>query len=152
MKYVRIDPTSPEITKALASAPVFRKHIRVSARPAVPGEVIDTTLASGAKETTNTAREGDRVVTNPSGEQYLVSRETFLARYESTDEPGIYAATGFCRAMKNPFATPIEFMASWGALQVGNENCMIAIVCDKDGNIVGDPYIIDSDAFAETYA
>lgn len=151
MKYIRIDPTSPEILKALASAPVFRKHVRVNARPAVPGEVIDTTLASGAKETTNTANEGNWVITNPSGERYIVSAEMFSARYEPTDEPGIYAATGFCRAIKNPFGTPIEFMANWGTPQTGDEQRMIAVTCDKDGNPVGEPYLIDGDAFAETY-
>ena len=39
-------------------------------------------------------------------------------------------------------------MAFWGSPQFGDENCMIADTCDETGNVTGEPYIIDSEAFA----
>lgn len=151
MTFTKIDRKAAEIMKALAEAPVYKKQGRVQARKAVPGEQVTTTLASGAKETVNTANEGDWVMTNPSGEQYIISEKKFFGRYEETDEPSVYAAKGYCRAIKNPFGEPIEIMASWGEPQTGDENCMVADTCDADGNVDGEPYLIEAKAFAETY-
>lgn len=152
MQFDKIDRKSPEIMTALSNASVFRKQGQVRAHRAEVGEQITTTLASGSKETVNTANEGDWVVTNPSGEQYIISREKFESRYEPTDEDGVYRAKGHCRAIVNPFGKPIEIMASWGEPQTGDERCMIADTCDENGeNMGGEPYLIDADAFAETY-
>lgn len=93
---------------ALAQAPVYKKQGRVKARPAVVGEEITTTLEGGTKETVNKVSEGDFIVTNPGGEQYIISGEKFLGRYEETDESGIYSEKGYCRAIPNPFGKPIE--------------------------------------------
>lgn len=146
-----IDRKSPEILKALAIAPVFKKQGRVTARLATAGEEITTTLKDGSKETVNKAAEGDWIVTNPSGEQYIISGKKFLSRYEATSEPNVYSAKGYCRAIKNPFIIPITIWASWGAPQNGNEHCMIADTCDAKGKADGEPYLIDADAFADTY-
>ncbi len=151
--FEKIDRKSPEIITALVKAPIFKKQGLVQARPATEGEVIVTKLASGAEETTNTAKVDDWIMTNPSGEQYIISKEKFFNRYESTDTDKTYQAKGYCRAIKNPFNKPIEIMASWGSPQTGDENCMIADTCDVDGtNMGGEPYLIESKAFAETYA
>ena len=151
--FQKIDRKAPEIMEALAKAQVFKKQGTVQARPAVEGEQITTTLASGAHETVNIAKANDWVMTNPSGEQYIISKEKFFGRYESASEDGIYQAKGYCRAIKNPFNKPIEIMASWGSPQTGDENCMIADICDSNGdNIGGEPYLIDAKAFTETYA
>lgn len=147
-----VERKSPEIMSALAEAPLFKKQGHVEARLATLGEEITTILESGAKETVNTANEGDWIVTNPSGEQYIISGKKFLNRYEETDKEGVYQAKGFCRAIKNPFGEPIEIMASWGSPQTGDEDCMIADTCDEKGsNMGGEPYLIDAVAFAETY-
>ena len=151
MTFTKVDRKAPEVMQALAEAPLFKKQGQVEARPAVLGERVTTTLASGANETVNTANEGDWVMTNPSGEQYIISEKKFLGRYEVTDEAGVYSAKGYCRAIKNPFGKPIEIMASWGEPQTGDENCMVADVSDADGNLEGEPYIIEVKAFAETY-
>lgn len=147
-----VDRKAPEIATALLAAPLFKKQGQVSARPAVTGEEIVTVLADGTLETRNTAKEGDWIVTNPSGEQYIIPGKKFSFRYEATGESGVYAAKGHCRAIRNPFGEPIEIMASWGELQTGGEECMIADVCDANGNADGEPYIIDAQAFAETYS
>ncbi len=150
--FTKIDRKSPEIMSALATAQVFKKQGQVQGRPAVVGEKIATVLASGATETTNTAKEGDWVMTNPSGEQYIITEAKFLGRYEATETEGVYQAKGYCRAIPNPFGHPVEIMASWGEPQTGDENCMFADVCDADGNNMGgEPYIIEAKAFAETY-
>lgn len=152
MTFTKVDRKAPEIMSALAEAPLFKKQGRVQARPAVPGEKITTTLASGHNETVNTANEGDWVMTNPSGEQYIISEKKFFSRYEATSEAGIYGSKGYCRAIKNPFGKPIEIMASWGEPQTGDENCMVADTCDGNGeNVGGEPYLIEAAAFAETY-
>lgn len=150
--FTKIDRKSPEIIAVLASAPVFKKQGRVEARPATAGEQITTILASGSKETANTANEGDWIITNPSGEQYIISQEKFLDRYEATSKDDVYQAKGYCRAIPNPFGKPIEIMASWGEPQTGDEHCMIADTCDENGeNMGGEPYLIDANAFAKTY-
>ena len=151
MTFTKIDRKASEIMQALAEAPVYKKQGRVQARVASPGEQITTTLASGAKETVNTANEGDWIMTNPSGEQYIISEQKFFGRYEKTGEDGIYQAKGYCRAIKNPFGKPIEIMASWGSPQTGDENCMVADTCDANGKVDGEPYLIEDKAFAETY-
>jgi hypothetical protein len=152
MPRAQVDRKAPEILSALKTAPIYKKQGRVNARPGVVGEQITTTLEGGAKETVNTANEGDWVVTNPSGEQYIISDNKFLGRYEqAADEDGVYKAKGYCRAVKNPFGQPVEIMASWGSPQIGDENCMFADTCDAAGKVDGEPYLIDADAFVKTY-
>lgn len=146
-----VERKSPEVTRALTEAPVYKKQGRVDARPATVGEEITTTLENGTQETINKAGAGDWVVTNPAGEQHLISGKKFLDRYEATDEKGVYAAKGYCRAIPNPFGKPIEIMASWGSPQVGDERCLIADTCNASGECDGEPYLIDAGAFAETY-
>lgn len=146
-----VDRKAPEVMAALAEAPIFKKQGLVKARPALPGEKIVTKLASGAEETVNTAGEDDLVMTNPSGEEYIISRQKFLGRYEETSESGVYSAKGYCRAIRNPFSKPIEIMAEWGEPQQGDQNCMIADTCDAEGKLTGEPYIIEDKAFQETY-
>jgi hypothetical protein len=152
MNYTKIDRTSPEIMSALAEARVFHKQGVIRARKAIVGEVVITTLANGSFETSNPAAEGDWVVTNPSGEQYINTAQEFVKRYEPMDESGVFKAKGSIRAIQNPFGKPIEIMASWGSPQFGDANCFIADSCEADGsNIAGEPYLIDGAAFAETY-
>ncbi len=150
--YEKIDRKSPETIEALSNAPVFNKHGKVHARRAVEGEVVITRLASGIEETRNTAKANGWVITNPSGEKYIVSENKFSKRYEATNQEGVFHDIDYCRAIKNPYAKPIEIMASWGSAQIGDENCFIADTCDADGNNMGgEPYLIEGKAFAETY-
>jgi hypothetical protein len=147
----KIDRKSPEILEALKKAPLYRKFGMVHARPAKTGERLATITASGLTETERTANEGDWVVTNPTGEIFIIPESTFLSRNEKTDQEGVYSAKGFCKAIKNPYNKPIEIMASWGEPQNGDENCFIADTCDKEENMKGEPYIIDGTAFEKTY-
>lgn len=152
MEFTKIDRKSADVLAALAVAPVFKKQGTVKARQAAEGEQVATVMASGHTETTNTAKAGDWVVTNPNGEQYVIGSEKFESRYEATEESGVYAARGYCRAIENPFGYSIEIMASWGSPQSGDEKCMIADTCDVAGILTGEPYLIEAEAFAKTYA
>ncbi len=152
MARAKVDRKASEIMQALSIAKIFKKHGEVRARVAIAGEEIITILKSGVKETMSKAVAGDWVVTNPSGEQYVISEVKFLNRYEPTGKDGVYQAKGYCRAITNPFGTPIEIMASWGEPQFGDKNCFIADTCDEiGGNRGGEPYIIEAAVFAETY-
>ncbi len=146
-----IDKNSPELTELLAKAPLYKKFAKVRARKAIDGETITTTLTDGKIETVNTANLGDWVVTNPSGEEYLLGHEKFTSRYTQTSELGIYQSHEYCQAVANPFLKPIEIVASWGAIQRGDPNCFLAIACNKNAIQNGELYLIDYESFIETY-
>lgn len=148
-----LDLSTDEWTERLASAPVFAKKGVVQARQATPGEQVTTTLEDGTVETSNTANEGDVVITNPGGEQYIIGGEKFAGRYEATEEEGVFRAKGMARAVQNPTGADIEIMAPWGEPQYGGPDAMIATVFDPEQpDVVGDDrYIIGYEEFQTTY-
>ncbi len=149
----RLDRKAAEIAASLQTAKIFKKQGTVTARLGVVGEKVETVLGNQQYETKNEVKEeGSMVVTNPGGEQYVVKGATFAARYEESTTPGTYHAKGYIRAINNPAGEPIVMLASWGEDQNGGADCMIADVCDAEGNnLKGEPYIIDAQAFATTY-
>ena len=76
------------LTPALLNAPIYQKCVTVLAREARPGEIVDTVMADGHFETTNTASEGDWVITNPSGEVFVVQPQRFSSRGEMNERRG----------------------------------------------------------------
>lgn len=148
------DINSEEYTQALAEASIFEKTATIQARLAQAGEVVATTLADGTQETTNTANEGDFIVTNPGGEQYIVPGEKFVKRYETTDQEGTFKAVGMIRAIKNPSAESIKIVAPWGEEMDGDAECYIVTGYDPTNpeEISSDRYIIGAQEFADTYA
>lgn len=149
--YRVIDRKSPEILEALRDAPVYEKQALVRARRVKDDERVETTLADGTHETSNIAHEGDWVVTNPAGEEYVVPAGEFDARYDATGTEGVYQAKGSCRALPNPYGAPIEIEASWGESMRGDEYCYIVDSCAPDGSPAGEPYLIAGPVFAATY-
>lgn len=149
-----VDLSTNEWTERLANAPVFAKKGIVQARQAAPGERVTTTLADGTEETVNTANEGDVIITNPGGEQYIIGGEKFSSRYEATEEEGVFRAKGMARAVQNPTGSDIEITAPWGEVQRGGPDVMIATVFDpQQPELVGaDRYLIGYAEFQETYA
>jgi hypothetical protein len=150
--FLHIDRKSPEISEALAKAPLYKKEALVHAHKASVGEEVVTVTATGDVETINIAKDKDWVITNASGEDYILPESIFSERCESTNVPGVYRSTGYCRAIENPYGKPITISASWGAPQNGDEHCLIADTCDADGNLRGEPYLIDRTAFTQTYS
>lgn len=146
-----LDLSTPEWTRLLSEAPIFAKKGFVEARPAIPGEAIETILADGTVETDNTALEGDSVITNPGGEEYIIPADRFAQRYEPTEKPGIYKAIGLVRAIKNPTGHSIKIQTSWGE-QVGEADCWITAAVDpNDFENLGPGRIVGAQEFAETY-
>ena len=131
----------------------YAKRAWISARPGKVGEEIVTVMKDNHKETKNTVKnEGDMVVTNPSGEQYIIEAKTFAKKYEiDPHNPERYRPIGglqeFMILKEN-----VMFEAPWGeqmmikkggALNVTNMDEIYGIQqsefnetyvpCDKDG-------------------
>lgn len=159
---LKLDLNSPEMTELFTKAEVFYlaeagkygKTGEVLAREAVPGEQVTTVLEDGTVETTNTAGEKQVVITNPSGEQYIIDAEKFMQRYQSTDQESVFRAKGAVRAFRNQTGRPIEISAPWGEPQLGDESCILATPYnpEKPDEIGTDRYIIGHEEFIETYA
>lgn len=149
-----LDLSTDEWTERLANAPTYAKKAIVQAREVAEREEVRTTLADGTEETVNVAEPGDVIVTNPSGEKYVLKPDNFAKRYKATDEDGVFRAKGMARAVQNPTGTEIEIMAPWGELQNGGLDCMIATVFDPEQpDVIGlDRYLIGDDEFKTTYA
>jgi hypothetical protein len=91
------------------------------ARPAVPGERIDT-ITSDGKETTNVARDGDWVVENQTEarEQYILTETKFLPRYDPVGNISVMGWQAF-QAKGSVIAMPhlgpeLVLVADWGEI------------------------------------
>ena len=120
------------IAEELGQAPVRARKIGyVAAREATRREVVETRW--NGKETTNTARPGDFIVTNLTPERqllrddegqtnvYVIAADKFPALYERTSEKGahgaIYRAKGTVSAL--PLPRGFDIVAPWGERQTG---------------------------------
>jgi len=150
---IHLDLSDDTWSDTLSSASIFEKSARVSVRPARVGEVITTVLGDGTVETSNTAEEGDFVLTNPGGESYLVKKAVLETRYRATENPGVFQAKGMVRAVPNTTGARVTITAPWGEEMVGDENCWIVEVVDE-ANPSGrsnDRYLIGGSEFLDTY-
>lgn len=136
--------------EAFAKAPRYRKSVIVEARKTLKEEKLDTILASGVHETSRIVPVGHWIITNPGGEEYAVTEEKFLSRYEQMED-GRWRAKGVIRALRNPTGEDVEIMAPWGEPQYGDKLCLFATSLDEEGEITNDRYIIGGAEFAETY-
>lgn len=138
----------PQIEKGL----VYEKFVVVEARVATPGERIDT-ITSDGKETTNVAKEGDRVVRNPTQarEQYIISTAKIQSRYEQQGDISLggwlqYKAKGECQGI--PYqGEAMEFVASWGENMVLKPGDMIVTPLPQKNEV----YRIARVEFNDTY-
>ena len=135
--------------EAFAKAPRYRKSVIVEARKTLKEEKLDTILASGVHETSRIVPVGHWIITNPGGEEYAVTEEKFLSRYEQMED-GRCRAKGVIRALRNPTGEDVEIMAPWGEPQYGDKNCLFAATMDGT-EITNDRYIIGGDEFVDTY-
>ena len=124
----------------------YAKRAWISARPGKVGEEIVTVMKDNHKETKNTVKnEGDMVVTNPSGEQYIIEAKTFAKKYEiDPHNPERYRPIGglqeFMILKEN-----VMFEAPWG------EQMMIKKGGALNVTNMDDIYGIQQSEFLETY-
>ncbi|MCL2869700.1 PGDYG domain-containing protein [Candidatus Saccharibacteria bacterium] len=150
--FEQIDLSDKHYVEAFKDADIYQKSGTVEAEFVdKPQEVV--TMIGDNEETRQTAEPGQVIVTNPSGERYVLDKDTFDKRYETTDKDGEYRANGKARIMQNDTGKPIEIVAPWGELQRGDADCMIAALYDpkKPYSLSKDRYIIAKDAFEATY-
>ena len=144
------------IAGELGQSPVRARKIGyVAAREAKVTETVETRW--NGKETTNTARPGDFIVTNLTparqvlrdGEgrenTYVIVAEKFVGLYEPTSESNafgaIYRAKGVVSAL--PLPGGLDIVAPWGERQTGASGYLIL-----NGDEV---YGSSADAFDATY-
>lgn len=146
-----VDLNDRMATKGFLVSPLYRKSVTVEAYQTTEDTPLDTVLADGTLETSRTVPSGQWVVTNPDGEQYAITDETFTARYEHVNG-NTYQAKGIIRAFPNPFGHPITIMAPWGELQFAERDCYFAVPYEgPDGFIGEDRYLIGKQEFFNTY-
>jgi len=134
-----------EWDRKFANANWFKKNVEIGAIQATIETPITTVLTDGHVETTNTARVGDYIVTNPSGEQYVIGEEKFRSKYEAVEgQAGRYRAKGApIRAIQ--IDSDVSFKAPWGEDMHMRSGDFIV----DAGN--GDRYGIGQKEFNETY-
>lgn len=144
-RYIREKTESREMKPG-----VYKKTGDITARQGVVGEEIVTVMSNGLKETVNTVKADENgnpgwVVTNPTGEKYIVADKTFRGKYELIDgtengfrpvfRPIIAGRTNENISFPAPWGTPINLL-SGGYL----------VFTDMD-----DIYGIQADEFYATY-
>jgi hypothetical protein len=144
------------IAEDLGQLPVRARKIGyVAAREARTSEVVETRW--NGKETTNTARPGDFIVTNLSPQRqplvddgghmnvYVIAAEIFADFYEPTSETSehgtICRAKGVVSAL--PFPCGLDIIAPWGERQAVADGYLLL-----NGDEV---YGSSADAFEATY-
>lgn len=128
----------------------YVKNAVVKAVPGIVGQKVQTTMKNGLFETSNVVAidensgRPDWIVTNPSGEAYIVKDSIFCEKYAETTTPGVYQAKG------NPVtcvkvAEDISFVAPWGEVMFLGAGGMLNI------SSMDDIYGIQATEFHETY-
>lgn len=122
-----------------------KKTAIVQARQGTVGEVVTTDI----DKTTNVVKLDDEtgrpgwVVTNPGGEEYVLSDSKFSELYEETDKPGEYAKKAI--QLLVPCEKTVEFEPSWGGSFTIEAGGYFTI--DGYQDIAG----IQKDVFKQTY-
>jgi hypothetical protein len=137
-----------------------RKTKLVDVRPAVPGEIIVTTIKGQGKETQSApAKDGDMVVRNrcpeTGNEEILVSAEVFVRRYEGATSKKAqggwtpYRPRGVrMRFVRVPASEKeFAFTAPWGEKMIAKPGDVIV----QDPTDSRDTYRVAKAAFACTY-
>ena len=155
MNFRKIENIKEYLTEGLKSGKIqsktYQKSGEITARVGEIGEEIVTVMANGLQETKNTVTVDENgnpgwVVTNSTGEQYIVSDSVFKKKYER-----IVETEDRFRPICNPITVAqidenISFTAPWGEIQ--NLIAGGYLVFNKDFD---DVYGIQEEEFVETY-
>ena len=95
----------------------YFKIVKIKARPAKEGEEIITKMADNHIETKCKVKDNcHMVITNPNGEEYVVSCADFVERYDEAPEGnGFYIPKPIPQKMLI-IDEDIQFMAPWGEI------------------------------------
>lgn len=155
MSYKKIEKLKDYVLSVFldgAQVKPYAKFARIKARQGVVGEAVETKMANGLSETKNIVgidektNQPDWIVTNPSGEEYLVKDSNFQKKYEVFDkENGIYKPKGGVQ-MFIQIPEDISFTAPWGEEMNVSAGGYLNITNPKD------IYGVQEKEFHETYA
>ena len=149
--FKEVNPTEyvQNLMEAGAKPALYTKSVKVKARKGTVGEQIITKMADGLVETTNEVKnEGDWIITNPTGEEYIIKKETFEAKYNLTpNDMGEYTPKPSPQKFLK-INEDISFTASWGEKM----NIAAGGYLNVSGIETGDVYGIQKDEFKKTYA
>lgn len=155
MNFRKIENIKAYLTEGLKNGKfqsrTYQKSGEITARIGIIGEEILTIMANGLQETKNIVTEDENgrpgwVVTNSTGEQYIVSDSVFKKKYER-----IVETEDRFKPILNPITAAqidenICFVAPWGEIQnIVSGGCL---AFNKEFN---DIYGIQQDEFNETY-
>lgn len=151
-QHLQISLHTPEISEKLLKSPIYIKDAIVTAREVTIPEEVHSILSDGSLESTRIAQIGDFIVTNPTGEEFVLDRKTFLERHQPTGNSNEYLANGFIRAIPNPYGQQIHVKTVWGE-QSGSDQCMIAAIFDpkEPEKVSEDRYLIGLHEFRGSY-
>ena len=98
---------------------IYQKYGEIAARVGLVGEEIVTVMANGLEETKNTVTADengnpDWVVTNPSGERYIVKDSVFRKRYDKIDGTENRFKPKWNPITAGRISESISFTAPWG--------------------------------------
>lgn len=130
----------------------YKKFAKVQAVRGVVGQEVITTMKNGLVETKNVVSTDEKtglpdyIVTNPSGEQYLVKDSTFNKKYEIEDkENNVFRAKGGIQVFMQ-IDEDVTFVAPWGEEMTIKKGGYLNITNPTD------IYGVQEDEFNETYA
>lgn len=121
----------------------IQKTASVTAIQAQGGEPIETVMKNGLVETTNVAKPGDFIITNPSGERYVVPEGKFNARYDPAGDGHYVPKSNPLQAMR--LREDVEFKTRWGDMKIVKGGVLVR-------NGPDDLHGIQSSEFRETYS
>lgn len=144
MNFKRIENIKEYLTEGLKNGKIqsktYQKSGKITARVGEIGEEIVTVMANGLQETKNTVTVDENgnpgwVVTNSTGEQYIVSDSVFKKKYERIAVNG---------DRFKPIWNPIT------AAQIDENICFVAPWGEKQ-NLVAGGYLVFNEAYDDIY-
>ncbi|NCB50074.1 MAG: hypothetical protein EOM53_05320 [Alphaproteobacteria bacterium] len=113
------------VSSEMPFAKTFVKQAFVQATQCTKEETLTTRLSDGMAETVNTAFPGNWIVTNPSGEQYILTEEKFKEKYIPAKQKGVYVSKPipqkFIQIKEDiEFMAPPQFIKKGGFLNVSD--------------------------------
>ena len=136
--------TSPEVINAQKTVPVHAVQAQADVEVVTQPRVEVEGKLYYIEETKNVAHAGDWIVTNPDGEQYVISATKFPAKYSDIGNGQFVPTEGpktFQQTTDN-----VCFKASWGATQFVTAG---SYICTAYGP--GKEYGVSNFAFNKTY-